>query len=257
MSLIIYQSSDRIAYITLNRPDKRNALNHEMVDLLKKALTRANQDTTVKAVVIKAEGKVFSAGADLQYLQQLQNNSYEDNLADSKNLKGLFQQIYTHDKVVIAQVQGHAIAGGCGLATVCDFVITHPGVRFGYSEVHIGFVPAIVMVYLIRRIGEGRARELLLSGHLIEAGQALEWGLVNRMVPADSLEQQVTDFALKLVDENSGQSMKRIKTMIAAVQEMGLEAALAFAVEQNAQARGTDDCRQGISAFLNKQPNKW
>jgi methylglutaconyl-CoA hydratase len=113
------------------------------------------------------------------------------------------------------------------------------------------------MVYLIRRIGEGRARELLLSGHLIEAGQALEWGLVNRMVPADSLEQQVTDFALKLVDENSGQSMKRIKTMIAAVQEMGLEAALAFAVEQNAQARGTDDCRQGISAFLNKQPNKW
>lgn len=257
MALINYQTSDRIAYITLNRPDKRNALNHEMVELLKKALTQASEDTSAKAVVIKAAGKVFSAGADLQYLQQLQNNSYEDNLADSVNLKGLFQQIYTHDKVVIAQVQGHAIAGGCGLATVCDFVITHPGVRFGYSEVHIGFVPAIVMVYLIRRIGEGRARELLLSGELIDAGQALDWGLVNRLVPADSLEQQVDEFARKLVDDNSGQSMKRIKAMIAGVQEMGLEAALEFAVEQNARARNTEDCRKGISAFLNKQPNKW
>ena len=257
MSLIKYQTSDRIAYITLNRPQKRNALNEEMIDSLMNAFNETKQDSSVKVVVLKAEGKVFSAGADLQYLQKLQNNSYQENLADSKKLKELFQLIYTHDKVVIAQVQGHAIAGGCGLATVCDFVIAHPEARFGYSEVHIGFVPAIVMVYLLRRIGEGHARELLLSGHLIEATQALEWGLINRLVPAHSLEQQVNDFAGKLVSGNSSESMKRIKTMIARVQEMSIEAALDFAVEQNARARNTDDCRQGISAFLNKVPIKW
>ena len=257
MSLIKYHTSGRIAYITLNRPQKRNALNEEMVDSLRDGFNKANQDPGVKVVVLKAEGKVFSAGADLRYLQKLQNNSYQQNLADSENLKDLFQLIYTHDKVVIAQVQGHAIAGGCGLATVCDFVIAHPGARFGYSEVHIGFVPAIVMVYLLRRIGEGHARELLLSGNLIEATQALEWGLINRLVPADSLEHQVNDFAGKLVNENSLESMKRIKTMIGRVQEMSMDKALDFAVEQNASARSTDDCRRGISAFLEKVPLKW
>ena len=117
--------------------------------------------TEAKVIVLKAAGKVFSAGADLDYLQGLQKNTYEENLLDSNSLKDLFQMIYTHDKVVIAQVQGHAIAGGCGLASVCDFVFTQPEAKFGYTEVHIGFVPAIVMVFLLRRLGEGKSRELV------------------------------------------------------------------------------------------------
>ena len=169
----------------------------------------------------------------------------------------LFQIIYTHDKVVIAQVQGHAIAGGCGLATVCDFVIAQPEAKFGYTEVHIGFVPAIVMVYLLRRLGEGAARELLISGRLIDANQALKWGLVNQVVSADGLEQAVTAFAQKLVSENSAQSMQRTKAMIARVQEMVLEEALDYAADQNARARNTEDCKQGIKAFLDKVPIKW
>ena len=257
MSLIKYQIADRIAHITLNRPQKRNALNGEMVESLTGAFKEAAQDSTVKVVILKAEGEVFSAGADLQYLQQLQNNSYQENLEDSIKLKELFQLIYTNDKVVIAQVQGHAIAGGCGLAAVCDFVVTQPQARFGYTEVRIGFVPAIVMVYLLRRIREGHARDILLSGRLIDAGQALEWGLVNQVVPASSLAQQVDELAGNLVAQNSFESMKRIKAMIARVQEMDLEAALDFAAEQNAMARETEDCRRGIKAFLEKVPIKW
>jgi len=257
MALIDYQSAEGIAYITLNRPSKRNALNDEMVTLLKKAFVRGREDPDTKVIVLKAEGRVFSAGVDLDYIQRLQKNTFEENLSDSTKLKELFQIIYTHDKVVIAQVQGHAIAGGCGLATVCDFVIAQPEAKFGYTEVHIGFVPAIVMVYLLRRLGEGAARELLISGRLIDANQALKWGLVNQVVSADELEQAVTAFAQKLVSENSAQSMQRTKAMIARVQEMVLEEALDYAADQNARARNTEDCKQGIKAFLDKVPIKW
>ncbi|TDI70015.1 MAG: enoyl-CoA hydratase/isomerase family protein, partial [Bacteroidetes bacterium] len=215
MALIDYQTADRIAYITLNRPEKRNALNDEMIKLLKQAFVQASEDPEAKVIVLRAAGKVFSAGADLEYLQRLQKNTFEENLWDSNRLKELFQMIYTHNKVVIAQVQGHAIAGGCGLATVCDFVIAQPAARFGYSEVHIGFVPAIVMVYLLRRLGEGAARELLISGRMIDASEALKWGLVNQVVALDGLEQTVYVFAQRLVSENSAESMKRTKAMIA------------------------------------------
>ena len=257
MSLVHYQVTDRVAFITLSRPDKRNALNDQMVAQLTAFFDKAGQDQGVKVIVLKAEGKVFSAGADLQYLQQLQKNSYAENLEDSAKLRDLLHSIYTHSKVVIAQVQGHAIAGGCGLATVCDFIFTQPQAKFGYSEVHIGFVPAIVMVYLIRRIGEGKARDLLLSGHLIDAGHALDMGLVNRVVSADNLDQAVLEFAGKLSSENSSQSMETVKRMIARVQELPIEDALVYAVEQNAKARETDDCKNGIKAFLNKEPIKW
>lgn len=257
MALIDYQTADRIAYITLNRPEKRNALNDEMIKLLKQAFVQASEDPEAKVIVLRAAGKVFSAGADLEYLQRLQKNTFEENLWDSNRLKELFQMIYTHNKVVIAQVQGHAIAGGCGLATVCDFVIAQPAARFGYSEVHIGFVPAIVMVYLLRRLGEGAARELLISGRMIDASEALKWGLVNQVVALDGLEQTVYVFAQRLVSENSAESMKRTKAMIATVQDMTLAKALDFAADQNAQARSTEDCQQGIKAFLDKLPIKW
>ena len=257
MSIVTYHTSDRVAYITLNRPEKRNALNREVVDLLADAFSNASDDTEAKVIVLRANGKVFSAGADLGYLQQLQNNTYNENLEDSNSLKQLFQQIYTHNKIVIAQVQGHAIAGGCGLATVCDFVFSQPEANFGYSEVRIGFVPAIVMVYLLRRVGEGRARELLISGALISAEQAADWGLVNQIVSPEQLEQQVNVFAQSLVRNNSSESMQRTKAMIAQVQEMKLEDALDFAADHNARARSTNDCQRGIKAFLDKNPIEW
>ena len=152
MKYVKYSVLDRIAFITLDRAEKRNALSYDLVTELKSAFADAENDDAVKVIVLKANGEAFSAGADLEYLQQLQSFSYEQNFNDSNHLKELFLQIYSLKKVVIAQIQGHAIAGGCGLAAVCDFSFATPESKFGYTEVKIGFIPAIVMVFLIRKI---------------------------------------------------------------------------------------------------------
>ncbi len=257
MNFINYTVSERVAYITLNRPDKRNALNFDVVSELKDAFLDAEQDPEVKVVVLRANGKVFCAGADLEYLQQLQKNSYADNLADSSHLKDLFHQIYTHKKVVIAQIHGHAIAGGCGLATVCDISFSAPEAQFGYTEVRIGFVPAIVTIFLLRKIGETRAKEMLLSGELISAKKAEEYGLINFIVPADEIEKRVFDYAQMVCKQNSMQSLQLTKKMIAEVQEKDLTEALTYAAQMNAHARETTDCKRGIGAFVNKETLEW
>jgi len=257
MNVLEYKVSNRVATITLNRPEKRNALSHELVADLKEAFFLAEKNEQVKLIVLKANGEAFCAGADLAYLQQLQNFTEEENLKDSSHLKELFLQIYTHPKVVIAQVQGHALAGGCGLATVCDFVFSVPEAKFGYTEVKIGFIPALVMVFLIRKIGEGRAKELLLSGELFSSEQMVQFGLINKVISAIEIDVEVAKFCNRLIETNSGESMKRTKQMIAQVQSKTLEEALQYAAEMNAQARGTVDCQRGINAFLNKQKLTW
>jgi methylglutaconyl-CoA hydratase len=178
-SLVLYDVADRIATISLNRAEKRNALNPEMVSSLTASFLKAAADDAVKIIILKANGKTFSAGADLAYLQELQAYTYEENLADSENLKNLFTTIYYLPKLVIAQVEGHAIAGGCGLATVCDFVFSVPEAHFGYTEVKLGFVPAIVSCFLLRKTNEAIAKQLLLTGELFSAEQALKYGLIN------------------------------------------------------------------------------
>ncbi|MBN8577574.1 MAG: enoyl-CoA hydratase/isomerase family protein [Cytophagales bacterium] len=257
MNLVHYSVAHQTAFLTLNRPEKRNALSPELVAELKEALHKAEQDATVKVVVLKASGEAFCAGADLGYLQQLQKFSFEENLADSQNLKALFLKIYTLKKVVIAQVQGHALAGGCGLATVCDFTFAVPEAKFGYTEVRIGFIPALVAVFLIRKIGEQNARQLLLTGELIKAETAHALGLITKVVPPEDLEACVNQFAQNLIKQNSGQSMHLTKQLINEVQNLSLDEALNLAAHQNAKARATEDCKKGIAAFLNKQEIKW
>lgn len=254
MNTAQYEVRDRIGFITLNRPDKRNALNEELVQDLTAAFDRASKDPAVKVIVLKANGEAFCSGADLGYIQQMQNFSFDDNLADSTRLKDLFLKIYTLDKVVIAQVEGHAIAGGCGLATVCDFIFAVPEAKFGYTEVKIGFIPAIVMVFLIRKIGDQRARQLLLSGSLVTAEES---GLVFRMSSKETIATEVAELAKKLIKSNSQEAMTTTKQMIAEVQSLPLEEALAYAARMNANARGTGDCKKGIAAFLRKQSFEW
>ncbi len=257
MKLVDYSVKDRIGFITLNRPEKRNALSFELVEELKINFARAEGDDGVKVIVLRANGETFCAGADLSYLQKLQNFSREENLEDSRLLKDLFYKIYTLNKVVIAQVQGHALAGGCGLATVCDFVYAVPEAKFGYTEVKIGFIPAIVMVFLIRKIGEQKSKHLLLSGELVSAESAVQFGLANKIVNKEKLETAVIDFALRLIKNNSGQSMGLTKRMIGEVQSMKLEDALQYAAEKNVEARVSNDCKKGIQAFLNKEDLIW
>ena len=257
MDFVIYEVRDRIGFITLNRPDKRNALNGELVSGLKSLLTKAEADETVKVIVLRAKGETFCSGADLQSLQRLQGFSYEENHEDSLRLKELFLQIYALKKIVIAQVQGHALAGGCGLACVCDFVFAAPQAKMGYTEVKIGFVPALVMVFLIRKIGEQKARRLLLSGDLISGEETVRMELVNQLVEKDLLQDFVIDFARKLIENNSTQSMELTKQMIARVQSLSLHESLEYAASMNAQARETADCKRGVAAFLNKDKLTW
>jgi methylglutaconyl-CoA hydratase len=257
MELILREKRDRLGIITLNRPEKRNALNASVVNELKGTLDDFEQDDEVKIVILRANGSVFSAGADLKYLQDLQKNSFEENLEDSNSLKELYLKIYTLQKVVIAEVQGHAIAGGCGLMTVCDFAFAVPEAKFGYTEVKIGFIPAIVMVFLLRKIGEARAKELLLGGYLIEAEKALAVGLINKVVSQEELTAITEAFAIDLIKANSVASMARTKELISQVQGMSLEAALNLAAETNASVRESEDCKKGIASFLNGDKITW
>lgn len=256
-SLVLYETKDRIGYITLNRPEKRNALNAEMVTAIKAAFTQAENDEHCKVIVLQANGEAFCAGADLAYLQQLQNNTFEENLADSTHLMELFNMIYKGKKAVIGKIQGHALAGGCGLATVCDISFSVPEAKFGYTEVKIGFVPAIVKVFLLRKIGEGKARELLLTGKIISAQEAQNFGLINFVTSKETIDAEVLDFASKLCVEASGQSIALVKEMIADVQHLSVDEGLNYAARMNAHARATEDCKRGIQSFLNKEKLSW
>jgi len=252
-----YYAEDRVGYIVLNRPEKRNALGPQLVQDLKDLFSFAEKDKDAKVLVLKAEGEAFCAGADLAYLQELQNNSYEENLADSNNLKELFQQIYSLKKIVIAQVEGHAIAGGGGLATVCDFVFSVPEAKIGFTEVKIGFVPAIISVFIIRKIGEAKAKQLLFTGDLVSMQEAKDIGLVNYVVDKSDIEDEVKKLANKLCKNTSAESLNLTKKLLADVWNKEYTEALDFAAELNAKARDTKDCKKGINSFLNKEKLDW
>lgn len=248
---------DDVAVVKMNRPDKRNALNHSMVSGLIDAFNEVREEKSIRAVVLTGEGKAFSAGADLDALRKLSTASREDNLADSAHLARLFELIYRFPKVVVARVNGHAIAGGSGLASVCDFAIADEKAKFGFTEVRIGFIPAIVMVFLRQKLREADVRDLLLRGHLIDAPMAADMGLINLAVPGEVLDYAVMEFASEIAGTASSQSIAATKQMLADITGLSLEESLEVAVNRNAEARETDDCQAGIAAFLDKKTPPW
>lgn len=254
---VLKSIENRIGTITLNRPEKRNAMSPELVVSMLEILDEFELDEDVKIIRIRAEGKAFCAGADLGYLQSLQDFSPQENLEDSQQLMRLFDRIYQFPKVIIAQIQGHALAGGCGLVTVCDFAFSVPEALFGYTEVRIGFIPALVSVFLHEQIGAAKAQELLLSGELISASKAAELGLITSVVASDFLEKSVLDFASKLASQNSGNSMKETKALLRSINADRRKEALAHAAAVNAKARAHEDCKKGIATFLNKETLSW
>lgn len=254
---VITRIEDRKGFIKLNRPEKRNAMSPELISSLHRSFVEMNQNEEVKVIILEAEGKAFCAGADLSYMQKLQEFSYVENLEDSKHLKDLFTLIYTLPKVVIAQIQGHALAGGCGLVTVCDFAFAVPNALFGYTEVRIGFVPALVSVFLSEQIGMAKTQELLLSGELISAAKAAELGLITEVCHDEFLEKGVVDFADKLIQQNSGASMATTKNLLRSIHQNNREESLEHACEINAKARSHEDCVKGISSFLTKTNPNW
>lgn len=229
-----------------------------MVGELGTAFQHAARDQNVKVIIVRGAGPAFCAGADLEYLSRIAKYDLEENRADSNKLTHLFKTIYELRKPVIAAVHGPALAGGCGLASVCDIVIaTEENASFGYTEVRIGFIPAVVMIFLIKRVGEGKARELVLRGNMISANEAATIGLVNIVVPAAVFEQTIEKLVSDLLQNNSLLAMGLCKEMLSKLHGLNLMEALDFAANMNAAARMTPDCKEGIAAFLNKEKLQW
>ena len=251
------RQSGPVLTLTLDRPDVRNALSAELVGALTDAVDAAGRDESVRVVVLTGAGRAFSAGADLAALQALGTASAEANLADSERLARLFEAIYLSSKPVVAKVQGHAIAGGCGLAAVCDVSLVADDAKLGFTETRIGFVPAIVSVFVVRKLGEGAARDLLLRGRLVGAAEAARIGLVTRAVPAADLDAETDALCHELVTETSASAVALTKRLLADVPSMGVAEGLSYAARLNALARSTDDCRAGVAAFLSKTDPPW
>ena len=255
---IKYQTDHHVCTITLSRPDKHNALDDLMITELTSAFQTAQRDAGVKVILLKGEGESFCSGADLAYMHRITKYDFNQNQEDSNHLMRLFLQIYTQRKPVIAQVQGNALAGGCGLATVCDIVVaSKETAHFGYTEVKIGFIPAIVLFFLVRRVGEGRARELTLRGNIVSAEEAYRTGLANYVIPETEIEQFSLNLAEEIVKNCSSSSLGLIKELLSRIHGMSITDALSYAANLNALTRMTDDCKKGIDAFLKKEPIKW
>ncbi|MBC8028952.1 MAG: enoyl-CoA hydratase/isomerase family protein [Pyrinomonadaceae bacterium] len=248
---ILYQVEGAIARIQLNRPEKRNALNAALIADLKKALRQANDDEAVRVVVIGGAGADFSSGADLSALELISKASVAENLADARSLMELFVLIRQLSMPVIAAVRGRALAGGCGLASACDIVLASSTARFGYPEVKIGFVPAMVMAILRRNISEKRAFELLTRGAEIGAEDAREFGLVNKVFADEVFEDEITAYAQGFV-KMSKSAVALTKALLYQTDGMPFNEALETGVDVNVIARMTEDCQKGIARFLKK-----
>ncbi len=242
--------------MTLNRPEVRNALNMELRTALREALRQATESDRVRAIIITGAGSAFCAGLDLAELASIRDRDSAQHRADSRALADLFLDVYTCPKPVVAAVNGPAIAGGAGLATVCDVMVMSEASSIGYSEARIGFVPALVGVFLARQIGERKARELLLTARRFRADDALAIGLANAVVPASTLLPTSLDFATTMA-ANAPSSLAMIKALLAATAGSGLEDGLETAIDVSVLARTTEDLQEGIRAFFEGRDPRW
>jgi methylglutaconyl-CoA hydratase len=255
MSYVEVERAGAIATVTLNRPEKRNPLSGPMIAELTAALAGLHDDA-VRVIVLTGKGNAFSAGADLSELGAMRDASMGEHAASSLALAKLFSAMRMHPKPIIARVNGHAIAGGCGLALACDFAIAARDARFGFTEVRIGFVPAIVSALARSAMLDRRLRELLLTGRLIEADEAERLGLLSRVVDPDHLDEAVGTLAETIIRNTSATAVAMTKRMLAATEGMGQANAFRFLSAQNALARTTEDCREGVEEFLRGRGNK-
>ncbi len=252
---IVAETANGVRTITLNRPDKRNALSPELMEELSVALQEA-ETCACGVVILTGAGPAFCSGLDMEHLETTSAHTVEENRRDPENMARVLRMLHDFPKPVIAAVNGPAIAGGMALATIADFTLATAEAKFGYTEVRVGFVPAIVASFLLRQVGEKRTRELLLTGRLITAQEALQLGLVTQIVAADELMKTAHALAQSLL-LNSPQAMRAVKRLLAAHAKHRLDEEIADAIEVNAQQRSTEDFKEGVQAFLHRRRADW
>jgi len=248
-------SDATLALITLNRPEKRNAISATMIAELLAALKDVETGSE-RVAIITGAGKAFCAGMDLDALKSLATQSPEQNLADARRTAGFFRRLWTFPKPLIAAVNGAALAGGCGIATLCDFTLAAPEAKFGYTEVRVGFMPALVSMFLERQVGEKLARDLFLTGRLLDAAEAKAIGLVTRVVPAEQLLSSARELAGTLIANSPG-SVMATKRLLVRASEAEIDRRIDMAVAESVAIRSTPDFREGLEAFLEKREPRW
>lgn len=252
---LTFELDGEIATITLDRPGKRNAISPAMIDDLLGVLDDAEQGPA-RVVILTGAGKAFCAGMDLEALRELASQTHEQHVADAARMGKMFHRVYSFPKPLIAAVNGAAIAGGTGLATLADFTLAVPEAKFGYTEVRIGFLPAVVSVFLLRQVGEKITRELLLTGKIFDAAEANRLGLVTQLVPQEKLMESARELAQSLI-ASSPTSLPLTKRIILRWNEKEIERDLAVAIRESAEIRRTADFREGLASFLEKRKPEW
>src|ERR1051325_11494627 len=252
---LLLEDHGPIAQLTLNRPDKRNAISAKMICDILTALDEMEK-TRARVVILTGAGSAFCAGMDLEMLSAIGQQSAQENQEDSRRMARMFRRIWSFPKPLIAAVNGHALAGGCGIATLCDFTLAVPEAKFGYTEVKIGFLPAIVSVFLRRQIGEKRARDLLLTGRLVGAAEAHQFGLISEIVEPDQLMARAEKLAEQL-SSASPNSLTRAKRLLVCAESAAVDSELERAVLENAKIRHTPDFKEGVASFLEKRKPVW
>ena len=255
-STLLVEHRDAVATITLNRPDKRNAITTTMMAELQTALDAIEKNHSVRVVILTGAGTCFCAGMDLEMLASTAQQSPTENQEDSRRIAKMLRRIWSYPRPLIAAVNGAAYAGGCGIATLCDFTLATPEAKFGYTEVKIGFLPAIVSVFLTRQIGEKRSRDLLLTGRIIQAQEAKEFGMVTEVVPANRLLHRANELAAELIAA-SPSSLARAKHLLVSAAAPGIDHDLERAILENARIRCTPDFKEGVASFLEKRKPVW
>lgn len=254
-STLILDYTGPMAAITLNRPDKRNAISATMIAELQTALDEIEK-SHARVVILTGAGKAFCSGMDLEMLAAIAQQSAAENQEDSRRMAKMFRRIWSFPRPMIAAVNGAALAGGCGIATLCDFTLAVPEAKFGYTEVKIGFLPALVSVFLIRQIGEKRTRDLLLTGRILEAAEAKELGLVNEIVSAENLLARSKELADLLIAASPA-SLSRAKRLMTSAAAASVDHDLERAILENARIRCTPDFKEGLASFLEKRKPVW
>lgn len=254
-STLILDIAGQTATITLNRPEKRNAMSAAMIAELQTALDEIEK-SHARVGIVTGAGKAFCAGMDLEMLAAIAEQSPAENQEDSRRMAKMFRRIWSFPRPLIAAVNGAALAGGCGIATLCDFTLAVPEAKFGYTEVKIGFLPAIVSVFLTRQIGEKKARDLLLTGRILETAEAKEFGLVSEIVPAENLMARSRELAEILIAASPG-SLSRAKRLMTSSAAPSVDHDLERAILENARIRCTPDFKEGLASFLEKRKPVW
>ncbi len=252
-----FEIREKVAYLRMSRPEKRNAIDDVAIGEMTKYFSDANADENVRAIVFEGEGSAFSAGADLDYLRRLSANSSTANFEDSCALKNFLAEVYRSRKLVCAVVRGPALAGAFGLVLACDIVFASERARFGFTEVKIGFVPAVVANLALRKLREPDARRLLLTGDIIGSDEALRMGVISQVIEDSDIRGTVEGFLHKFTVGTSKTSVSLTKEILSRVRDMTFEEAMSYSAMMNVNARSTDDFQKGVDSFLNKKQMEW